>query len=368
MWTQFRASTCVVLALAAGAASTFFACRPDDHTRPPRATAGTTSGFQSQDAGFCGSEFHAPVGKAPLLYFVVDTSGSMQEPIGGETKYALLERAATDVVESLGALIRVGAATFPSGDAGCIPGKEVMAPQDGDPDGTTRTVAAFKKAIHRTPAGGTPTAATLAALRPHFSKPTEGDGPSAIILITDGGPNCNPSLQCGPEDCMLNIEGACPGPQSCCSDDDMLFCLDRGAALSAIASFREVNTLVYVVGLALNPAYDGLMSQMALAGGTARSTAPYYYPAADASELSERLREIAGSLVSCTFVLAEPPEDPSLLNVYFGNEVVPFDPQDGWQWRDERTIEAVGGACQQLKQGNVNAVNFVTGCPTVTPS
>jgi hypothetical protein len=122
------------------------------------------------------------------------------------------------------------------------------------------------------------------------------------------------------------------------------------------------------VGLALAPAYGDVMSQMALAGGAARDEPPYYYQADDAAALTEHLRAISAALVSCTFVMQAPPDDAGLVNVYFGKQAVPFDPENGWQWRDDRTIDLVGSACASLRSGAVQDVNIVTGCPTLTPS
>lgn len=363
--------------VAAGVAVVFaaapFACADRDDGDRPRAFAtsggSTASGFVQVDAGdgFCGNEIHEPINQPPLLYFVVDSSGSMSERIDGVTKHEILKQAAVDVTRSLGALIRVGAAVFPT-DEECGPGEETMAPREGDGAGQTATTTAFEKALARPPIGGTPTSATLASLRERFHAPGEGEGQQALILITDGGPNCVVAGDCSAAECQLNIEGTCPMSESCCTNDERIFCLDRAATLAAIEAFGDIDTKVYVVGLALAPEYDDVMSQMALAGGAPRDEAPYYYQADDAAALTEHLRKISAALVSCTFVMQNPPDDAGLVNVYFGKQAVPFDPMNGWQWRDERTIDLVGDACASLRSGAVQDVHIVTGCPTVTPT
>ena len=95
----------------------------------------------------------------------------------------------------------------PPGRRACATGSEVMALRPGDSGNATAN--AFLAATSFTPVGGTPTAATLAALEPEliaFPQLT------FAILATDGGPDCDPALSCGTDQCTSNIDGApdCP--------------------------------------------------------------------------------------------------------------------------------------------------------------
>jgi hypothetical protein len=54
------------------------------------------------------------------------------------------------------------------------------------------------------------------------------------------------------------------------------------------------------------------------------------------------------------------------MNVYFDQDVVPFDEKNGWTWTDDGAIHIVGSSCQLLQTGNVLEVQAVAGCPSVT--
>ena len=59
-----------------------------------------------------------------------------------------------------------------------------------------------------------------------------------------------------------------------------------------------------------------------------------------------------------------PPPDPTQTNVYFDQEVVLYDPANGWHWTSSTTIVVEGAACERLKKGQVKQVQIVSGCPT----
>src|SRR5688572_21322406 len=101
----------------------------------------TTGAGGSCDLDACGTEVHAIQFNAPNIYFVIDASGSMSElvPNKNKTRYAVVRSEAINFVTSLGQLINVGVALFPSKSGGCLPGNEVMPVKKGDPPGTPYT-------------------------------------------------------------------------------------------------------------------------------------------------------------------------------------------------------------------------------------
>ncbi len=326
----------------------------------------SSTGFVSDGASICGNEEHTPLATYPLLYFVFDRSGSMADLEGGETRYSLVRAAALDMTDSLGALVRVGAAVFPTDDPNgvdaCIPGQEVYSPKvDPGP--------VFASSIDVQPFGGTPISATLTALLPELSAESS---PKVVLLATDGAPNCNGDITCGPDQCMVNLLGQCPPDvTNCCAPPDgtWLNCVDRLATLQAVMALKNAGVNVYVIGIPGSELFSTVLDQMALAGGVPQQGQPtYYYRVDDLGTLADVFKGIASALVSCTFDLADPPEGPGLTNVYFDEEVVPQDPVDGWVWVDGDTIELVGASCQELKNGAVTKIQFVSGCPTVIPS
>ncbi|NUP08657.1 MAG: VWA domain-containing protein [Polyangiaceae bacterium] len=333
------------------------------------ATENTTSGFVSDGASICGSDVHHPVTHPPLVYFVIDRSGSMSEldVDSGDSRYSRVVEAAVTMVDELGALVRAGAAVFPHPDADledeCPAGVEVYAPKIGAGPNS------FENAIDTEPFGGTPIGATLEAVT---DKILEEDGPRAVILATDGAPNCNPDTSCGPENCMVNLAGECPPDIENCCDPEVggtpLNCVDRQATVLAVQTLANAGADVYVVGIPGSEQFSAVLDQMAVVGGVPQEGAEtYYYRVDELDTLSELFKSIGASLVSCTYDLEDPPEAPGKTNVYFDGSVVLQDSENGWVWVDEDTIELVGAACQKLKTGKVTEVQIVSGCPTETP-
>ncbi len=336
-----------------------------DHTNPRTTTAAsTTSGFVGDGANICGNEFHDALTTYPLIYLVLDRSGSMLDLDDGVTRYEKVRLATLDLVNSLGALVRVGLTLFPSPDAGmgteCMAGEEVFPP-------TVAPGSSFDNALDTAPLGGTPIAATLENVRPLLLQHPQ---PRVVILATDGGPNCNADATCPASNCIINIVGECPANTNCCEPPEGTWqnCLDRLPTLEAIQAIADEGTPVYVVGIPGSEFFAGVLNQMALWGGVpVEGEAQYYYRVDDLDSLGEVFKGIASKLVSCEFDLTDPPEQPDQTNVYFDGEVVPQDPQDGWIWADEDTIWLTGAACAALKDGQVVEVQIVSGCPTVTP-
>ncbi len=324
--------------------------------------------FQHDGASICGNEVHQAQSAYPLIYFVIDRSGSMSDPDpgSGQNKLERVQEAAGEMVDSLGTLVRVGAAMYPNpavddNTDGCAPGVELFTPKVG-------AGSAFSQAINVDPFGGTPTAATLNAVAPTLAAAA---GPKALILATDGAPNCNPNITCGPAECMPNILGLCaPDDATCCTPPTGIHenCVDRAASILAVQAIFEAGTPVYVIGIPGTELFESTLNQMALVGGAAQEGADTaFYKVDDLDTLASVFKDIAGELVSCSFDLADPPEDPGKTNVYFDEVVVPQDPDDGWIWIDEDTIELVGASCASLKNGEVRDVQIVSGCPTVVP-
>jgi hypothetical protein len=334
-----------------------------------------TPGGEASDAGApAGSDAASCVGKeipldvnAPNLYFVLDASGSMQE----QSKWTNVQAVVADLITQLGARARVGAAVFPAqtSDA-CATGVEVMPLRLGDSQGTAAGV--FLAATSLTPVGGTPTAATLEALRPTLrSLPQE----TFAILATDGGPNCDASLSCGVDQCTSNMDNApgCPigAAPNCCDPTTGiggLGCLDGPRAVQAVTDLSAAGIETFVLGIPGSAPYAAVLDQLATAGGTARASEPLYYrvDSADTSALAGALGQIAAQVTaSCSFLLLHAPKDPGAVNVYVAGAVVPRDGPDGWTLQGTKlTLE--GATCAAIRSGQAISIRVVEGCPTVT--
>jgi hypothetical protein len=369
------------------------------------------SAAPSPDAeGLCGQYFLSATGDPPNLYFVIDRSGSMGQLVDGVVKYDAVAGAVVDLVRTLGSKAKVGAAVFPGRavdpDHPCLVGEEVFAATLGDAtragpceqDGLV--TSAFSNAIslpdNRPPVGSTPTAATLTAILPTLS---ELAGRTAVVLATDGGPNCNAGAACDASKCIPNIEHdpACPADTNCCVEsvlgpDAPKACLDDTRTASAVQALHDKGIKTYVVGVPGSSPYAALLDELAIAGGTARLGSTAYYDVAHVSELGDVLDSIGAEVIlSCHLKLDQTPPDHDQVNVYLDSKVLTYGSADGWKWTGAPTdggsaeaesadaseaesetapapsyleLDLTGAACADLQDGKVRRLEITFGCKT----
>lgn len=335
-------------------------------------------------AGFCGNEVFQVLTERPSVYFVLDGSGSMRERFEGASKLLSAKYALRDLLVEIGHRIRYGAAVFPDdakGSGACAPGTQVFPVTEGDSPLCAGSeygpvLERFLDSIgFRQAEGGSPISSTLDALTPTLLalRPRP-----AVVLITDGAPNCNPRARCGADACIPNLEGQAFAGDVCgkdldCCDPALLGpgaegnCIDDRQSERVVEELAELGVRTYVVGMPGSETYAGVLDGLAAAGGTAREGAETrYYSVRDAADLVGSLASI-GSQVSldCSINLAKAPPDPDLLNVYFDNDPVDFDPENGWSYAGDALIALNGNACDVLLSGGVNQLQVVAGCPTI---
>jgi hypothetical protein len=333
--------------------------------------------------GFCGNEIIPVIEERPNLYFVLDRSGSMSEILvgSGTDKYSATRIAVRDMLKDIGHRVNYGAAVFPPPGivTGCEPGEEVFPTVAGDPLGSSLqgrfgpTLTSLLSTLARhPPEGGTPTAGTLASLRPLL---TALPDTTAVVLATDGAPNCNASLVCGADQCQFNIEQAvidgkrCTPEYNCCdpslASNATFYCVDDEATDLAVKSLTSSGIKTYVIGMPGSEHYANLLDRLAVSGQTAREGTPRYYAVNDVVELTAAVRKIGVEVaISCTIALDKPPPDQARVNVYLDTRLIPADPVNGWGWTGENSLVLHGSACDDLKSGNIQRVQVVAGCPT----
>jgi len=322
--------------------------------------------------------------KRPNLYFVLDASGSMAEPLPGDTrtKYYGTQVAVRDVLVEIGHRVNFGAAAFPAAvnPDGCAAGEEVFETAPGDPkeanadgDFGPNLYALLQTLSRVKPQGGTPTAITLDALR---AKLALLPGTTTVVLATDGAPNCNGSLLCDANHCQFNIERNmvdghdCTPDFNCCdaslSPNAPYYCVDDDATVQAVDALAKAGIKTYVIGMPGSEHYADLLDRVAVTGQTARAGSPRYYAVADVAQLSAAVRQIGVEVAaSCLIELDQPPPDPARVNVYFDTTLLRSGPENGWVWISDRALELRGSACADLKSGNIQQVQVVSGCPTM---
>lgn len=331
----------------------------------------------------CGNEVIPVAVKRPNLYFLLDVSGSMNERIDGRlSKLAASKAALERVVTSQGHRLNYGLATFPSSGAECATGKEVFRTQAGDPLDCGEfvggpTLRRFTKVLGDIrSAGGTPLSPTLDLLDARLRALA---GPTSLILLTDGAPNCNPDARCDASDCSLSLAGVavgnirCSSGVNCCDprlvqdlvSDPGSYCLDRDESVKLVEDLRKSDVTTFVVGVPGAEAARDLMNELAEAGGAAREGATKYFDVRDDVELDEALASI-GALVAqpCALELENPPVNAVELNVYLDGVVLPSLSQNGWGYRDGK-VTLLGESCARVQRGEVEEIRVVAGCDLV---
>ena len=334
--------------------------------------------------GPCGSQTIPALTNPPNISFIVDHSASMGDEFAHTrlSKYENARLALSRVLKAVGHRINYGAAIFPGldGVTGCEAGTELIKVAPGDAPRYARegkTGPRLKDLLGRLSIagvdGGTPVAPTLTKMLDVLGKL---EGNTYVVLITDGAPNCNEELSCDASACIPNIEGLtvggldCTAPYNCCepspSDPEAnRSCVDEDASLQAVRALRDAGIRTYVVGMPGSEPYENLLNAMADVGGTAREGELKYYSVADTEALEQSLKAIAVSLaISCDIPLDYEPPEPDYVNVYFDGDVVPYDPDQGWEWADGH-VAVRGKACQDLSSGAVLEVQVLAGCKTV---
>ena len=171
---------------------------------------------------------------------------------------------------------------------------------------------------------------------------------SAIILATDGGPNCNAALDTRTCTC------ADPTLTDCGAEPEL--CLDDTRTISRIASSASSGLPTYVIGIhdPGDTQNDSVLNAMADAGGRPRSgSSQHYFAATSPSDLQSALVDIRNQLGSCTYLTSSVPSESGSIVVTVDGVVVPYDPtgQQGWVWGDEGNGEIVfvGSACNEVR-------------------
>jgi len=356
--------------------------------------------------GLCGNEFLPASADPPNIYFLIDRSGSMGERVDGLEKYASVAKATVDLVRRIGSQANFGAAVFPdpatAGDPfSCTAGGEVFATQAGDTPGSATcsldglTTLGFAGATSLPsgvpPSGGTPTAATLRTIIPILEALP---GKTALVLATDGGPNCNDGARCDAAHCIPNIEQVpgCDQGFNCCLGDGgagATMCLDDQPTKDAVTELHDHGIATYVIGIPGSAPYQALLDELAIAGGTARAGNPSYYDVQSLTELDGVLSSISSTvLLSCHLTLRTKPPNPNDVRVFLDKVRINYGSPDGWSFGSEAdagsdggasseadgdagstpfTIDLHGAACSDLLAGRVREVQVVSGCPPEIP-
>ncbi len=296
--------------------------------------------------------------QAANMLLVIDESGSMLSPASSTStanKWSELNQALASVLPSFENDINFGLelfpydpngidATSPSSSCNVAAGNPNIAVNVDIAPGAANLAAITDVALNQTPAGGTPTSKALQQAYAYF---TQGngkylEGTRSIVLVTDGGPNCNGVLQCTAGTCTQNLDGRCgPGlgtTLNCCDTSTAsgaaaqanLSCLDDVSTIAQIENLKAAGVATYVIGLPGSEPYAATLNSMANAGGVpnpAGTSSQSYYAVSASNSLQDLKTALSGILTSlvtsCDIWLNSTPTSASTVQVVKDCGLVP---------------------------------------------
>jgi hypothetical protein len=284
----------------------------------------------------------------PRILLVVDRSGSMNETANGfsGTKWDAAQEALigprsgahTGVIGQLGTSVEFGLFMYPAGsgtDLQCTAGS----PQDSV---ALNNYPDIRNAMRSTtPGGGTPTASALLIARNELSRLPAVGGQRAVILVTDGGPNCNDSLNGNTCRCVAD-------PSQCRSF--AANCLDDVNTIAAANQLNQAGFPVFVLGIDGALAFSDVLTRIAQAGGTGN-----FFGIGSTQSLATTIEAIATRVGSCRFEISGAPR-PEQVSVAVDGTPVNRDAnrQNGWDLVGVNTIELFGAACNAAQGATQN--------------
>lgn len=297
------------------------------------------------------------------LMFVLDRSGSMaysldgaqKAPPVGQSRWEVLHSGLEKAIVPYDQQIAMGAKFFPlhipfDPNIGCeMDDEDVIAPALGNS-------SAILQVFTQVPLGGTPTYDALVAASKTLASTRSVS--RAIVLATDGEPNCNPDLDQLTCACTQPDAGACTG------NNDGSNCLDIDRTVTTITDLaQKEKTPTYVLGIVAqsNSRLVGLLDQMAIAGGRPRPAAPgeaRSYNVQTQQDMDTALGAIRDSVSQCTYLTPSAPTDPTKIQVFIDGTPVDRDPShtSGWDWvdKDYGELAFFGASCTvAIAKGNV---------------
>jgi hypothetical protein len=311
------------------------------------------------DGVICGEAAFNITRTVPDMLIVLDRSNSMGSgtaPLWNTSRSALYEiTAAMDAQIWFGLFVYPGPLCTGATDLA----KDCSAPTDPTVPIGAGAASAIKTAL--TPmavCGGTPTAQTLVAARQYLqTKLPANNHPKYILLATDGGPDCNHSLNLST--CTCTPGGSCVVPENCLDDVQTNKVLDDLCA---------AGIKTYVVGLGPVQLQVSVLQAMAQHGCTTQPYTP-----ADPAAIKKTFGDIAAGVATCSFEMdCSKIPDMNLVNFYFDGKLVPrvINHGSGWDWvvsckgTNTGKVEFFGVDCAAIKASQIKTVSAKFGCAT----
>ncbi len=286
----------------------------------------------------------------PVVVLVLDSSGSMDEPFSGAaSKWDALVSSLRQVLPAVDQTMQLGLLLFPvSRQQTC---SSFVTPNPEPALGQVSTILSVLGSTE--PAGGTPTADALQAATNSLLSRRTASSARALVLATDGVPNCNPALV--PSTCFCLM---LPCSSITCVDDDR--------SVLRVSNALDAGIPTYVIGIeSPGQTFTGVLDRLAVAGGRPLPGAQPYYSASSAAELSTAFSTIRDQVARCAYLTSSVPNATGSIRVEVDGQVVPVDAtgRSGWAWTDRPNGELVflGSTCAQLI-GGTQRLEAVVAC------
>jgi hypothetical protein len=298
----------------------------------------------------------------PQLMFVLDRSGSMDfeltsnapAPAGQPSRWTALQAALAQTITPFSDQIAMGARFYPAANADSL-AASLACIQDKPSAAITPALGNAASILDvfdtTSPVGGTPTAAALQLAAQEIS--SSRAVARAIVIATDGAPNCNDALDGDTCTCTS------ANPLGCSGSNNGTNCLDDVRTIQVLSTiFNNQKIPVYVIGIGVTSSFASTLDSMAVAGGRPRAGSPKYYAADTPDELTEAFTVVRDSVAKCSYVTPSSPQDPNAIAVEIAGQAVLRDPNhiDGWDWIDQAYghLQLFGSACALATSTNVS--------------
>ena len=336
---------------------------------------GATGGTGSWEVAIYGQRVQ------PEIVFIVDRSGSMNDPISppsADTKWSVIQQAVPGELTSLAegangnpslplaALVTYsGAVSANTTQDLCVPGgvsltmTALTEASDGSRDVPAADLAA-QALGSLTPFGGTPTTAALDSASGLFS----GLVDRLQVLITDGAANCDASWAGAPSDCLDGTAG-CTVPGACYdangnaeSSSTPLGCADTSSAAHDLSLAAATGIQTLVIGVGDVSADAAALDALGQAGGLLQPSdgGLHFEAATDVYALEAALNQVDIVLQNqCTIELAQRIPDGYTSVQVSGDGVLAADVQPS---ADGMSMKIRSPACGTMGIGVPQVISF----------
>lgn len=279
----------------------------------------------------------------PTVMFVLDRSTSMSDPISyadRSSRWDALNAAFARSLPNIDSAAHIGALIFPENTSSqqctVAPSVQLM-PALGNAAKMLELIQS------RAPGGGTPTADAIAVAGETLGATRASSTARAMVLATDGSPDCNYDLD--PKTCRCITEPSAGEPCSW-----VTHCLDDDRTIARVAHYAARGIPTYVVGIQTegDEQYSDVLDAIAVAGSKPKTgSASKYYRARSQAELDAALGVVIRQVGNCVYLSPSVPNAGGSIQLYLDGDEIP---SGGWSWQNRENGEIVLGneACDRL--------------------